>query len=313
MTNKVYFNHDGGVDDIISLFLLLQMKDVELIGVGVMGADSYLHPAGEATRKVIDRFGNGLKLAVAYSNSRAKHPFPKKWRMDAYSQNSLPILNESGTIITPIADKPAHLDLIDCLEQQTEAITLLFTGPLSDLARALEIKPDITTKIKRLIWMGGSFLERGNVAEPDSDGTQEWNAFWDPQAVKTVFDSPIKIDMVALESTNNVPLTKKNRLDWAKDRRYIGLDFIGNSYAFVPELSHFETNSTYYLWDVLTTCYFYEPSLVKTSEIKCDVLTQHPSDGRTILSDTGRPVTLIHDVDNPRFFSLIEELAKNAN
>lgn len=59
MSKKVYFSQDGGVDDIISLFLLLQMDDVDLIGVGVMGADSYLQPAAEASRKVIDRFGHG--------------------------------------------------------------------------------------------------------------------------------------------------------------------------------------------------------------------------------------------------------------
>ena len=32
MTKKVYFNHDGGVDDLVSLFLLLQMENVQLIG-----------------------------------------------------------------------------------------------------------------------------------------------------------------------------------------------------------------------------------------------------------------------------------------
>ena len=35
MSKKVYFSQDGGVDDIISLFLLLQMDDVDLIGAGV--------------------------------------------------------------------------------------------------------------------------------------------------------------------------------------------------------------------------------------------------------------------------------------
>ena len=93
MSKKVYFSQDGGVDDIISLFLLLQMDDVDLIGVGVMGADSYLQPAAEASRKVIDRFGHGKKLEVAYSNARAVHPFPTKWRLDAYSENSLHIRN----------------------------------------------------------------------------------------------------------------------------------------------------------------------------------------------------------------------------
>ena len=39
LMTKIYFNHDGGVDDLISLFLLLQMDNVELVGVSTIGAD----------------------------------------------------------------------------------------------------------------------------------------------------------------------------------------------------------------------------------------------------------------------------------
>ena len=46
---------------------------------------------------------------------------------------------------------------------------------------------------------GRNVLTRGNVEEPEHDGTAEWNAFWDPSAVKTVFDADLTIDMVALK------------------------------------------------------------------------------------------------------------------
>ena len=46
-----------------------------------------------------------------------------------------------------------------------------------------------------------TFLETGNVEEPEHDGTAEWNAFWDPEAVHKVWESNIEIDLVALEST----------------------------------------------------------------------------------------------------------------
>ena len=52
--------------------------------------------------------------------------------------------------------------------------------------------------------MGGTFLDKGNVEEPEHDGTAEWNAFWDPEAVKVVLDSDMIVDIVALESTNQV-------------------------------------------------------------------------------------------------------------
>lgn len=51
---KVYFNHDGGVDDLISFFLLLQMEEVELIGVSTIGADCYLEPSLSASVKIIN-------------------------------------------------------------------------------------------------------------------------------------------------------------------------------------------------------------------------------------------------------------------
>ena len=52
---KVYLNHDGGVDDLVSLYLLLKMEDVELVGVGVIEADCYLEPAVEASKKIIQK------------------------------------------------------------------------------------------------------------------------------------------------------------------------------------------------------------------------------------------------------------------
>lgn len=50
---SVYFNHDGNVDDLVSLLLLLQMPEVKLIGVSVIDADGYIDPAISASRKII--------------------------------------------------------------------------------------------------------------------------------------------------------------------------------------------------------------------------------------------------------------------
>ena len=212
----VYFNHDGGVDDLVSLFLLLQMEEIELIGVSAIGADSYIEPAVSASEKIIQRFGY-QPIEVAASKARGKNPFPKEWRMHAFFVDALPVLNEhyetNDKDITTHVE--AYQDIIDKVTQSEEPVTLLFTGPLTDLAQALTADPTITSQIERLVWMGGTFLDKGNVEEPEHDGTAEWNAFWDPEAVATVFNSDIEIDMVALESTNQVPLTWEVRQMWA--------------------------------------------------------------------------------------------------
>ncbi|OJD75564.1 nucleoside hydrolase [Bacillus paramycoides] len=311
MMKKVYFNHDGGVDDLVSLFLLLQMDNVELTGVSVIPADCYLEPAMSASRKIIDRFGKS-SIEVAASNSRGKNPFPKDWRMHAFYVDALPILNEFGKVITPTSAKPAHHHIIETLLQTDGKTTLLFTGPLTDLARALYEAPVIEEKIERLVWRGGTFRTAGNVHEPEHDGTAEWNSFWDPEAVAHVWGAKIKIDLVTLESTNQVPLTLDVRERWAKDRKYIGVDFLGQCYAMVPPLVHFSTNSTYYLWDVLTTAFVGNTDLAKTQTINSIVHISGPSQGRTVETDNGRPVNVVYDVKRDLFFDYITELAKKS-
>ncbi|TCP17899.1 purine nucleosidase [Scopulibacillus darangshiensis] len=311
MKTKIYFNHDGGIDDLVSLFLLLQMEDIELTGVSVIPADGYLEPGIHASRKIIDRFGKG-SVEVARSNSRGLNPFPKEWRMHTFFVDALPILNESGEMDASVSDLPAHQHMIQRIRENSDTTTLLFTGPLTDLARALDEAPDIEDKIERLIWMGGTFQDIGNVQEPEHDGTAEWNAFWDPEAVARVWESSLKIEMVALESTNKVPLTINVRNYWASLRRFTGIDFIGQCYAGCPPLVHFETNSTYYLWDVLTTAYAGNAELVKMKTVKSSVLAKGPSQGRTYIIEGGRPVNVVYDVDAEAFFSYITDLAKKA-
>lgn len=307
---QIYFNHDGGVDDLVSLFLLLQMEDVELIGVSAIGADSYVEPAVSASIKIINRFSD-RDLKVAASSQRGKNPFPKEWRMHAFFVDALPVLNESRIEQRASqSELEAYEDIIEKLEASTKPVTLLFTGPLTDLAKALEVAPHITEKIECLVWMGGTFLTKGNVEEPEHDGTAEWNAFWDPEAVATVFDTDIEIDMVALESTNKVPLTIDVRQMWADQRDILGVDFLGVCYAGVPPLTHFVTNSTYFLWDVLTTASVGKPELVHVEEVQTEVITKGPSQGRTKrVTEGGRTIRLVDDVHRDDFFDYMTKLA----
>ena len=307
-----YFNHDGNVDDLVSLLLLLQMPEVNLLGVGVTDADGYVEPASSASRKIIDRFGHPDRKPadVAKSNSRAKHQFPDAWRLSAFSFDDFPLLNEHGNQPqTPVAALPGHLDLIEKLQGSAEKVTLVMTGPLTDLARALEIEPTIVEKIDRLYWMGGALGSKGNVAAPGADDTMEWNAYWDAEAVKTVWDSALEIVRVCLDSTDQVPLTDELRLRWAKQRKYPALDLIGQGYSLVHS---FEANSIYYLWDVLTTLCSEYPELVESKQVKTDVIATGLSEGRTYETANGREVTFVTSVDAAAFYDKIDELAQAA-
>lgn len=306
---KIYFNHDGNIDDLVSYLLLLQAPNIKLLGVGAIDADGYVEPAVEACRKMTDRFNlRNDALTIARSNSRPINQFPDQWRQAAYSFNYLPILNETGKIDTKQAELPAHLDLIEKLKNSDSKVTLVMTGPLTDLARALKKAPEIESKIDKLYWMGGSLDGHGNVASVNADGSQEWNAFWDPEAVATVFKSNLDIEMVGLESTEELPINDELRMHWAKNRRYPAFDLVGQAYSLIVSVPAAEL----YLWDVLTTISALYPEVVETKQAKAKVIAHGLSAGKIVPDENGRPITLVTKAHKDLFFNKVDELLKSA-
>ncbi|MDM8291460.1 nucleoside hydrolase [Lactobacillus crispatus] len=302
---QIYFNHDGNIDDLVSYLLLLQAPDIKLLGVGAIDADGYIDPSVEACRKMTDLFNlRGDDLTIARSNSRAVNQFPHEWRMATYSFNYLPMLNESGKIDTQQAKLPAHLDMVEKIKEADEPIALVMTGPLTDLARALDVDPDIEKNIEKLYWMGGSLDGHGNVAMVNADGSQEWNSFWDPYAVKRVFESNIPIQMVGLESTEELPLNDELRQHWASLRKYPAMDLIGQGYSLIVSIPSAEL----YLWDVLTTISALYPEVVETETAKARVITDGLSAGSFVRDPKGREVTLVTKANKVLFFQKMDEI-----
>ncbi|ALJ23648.1 ABC transporter substrate-binding protein [Lactobacillus gallinarum] len=302
---QIYFNHDGNIDDLVSYLLLLQAPDIKLLGVGAIDADGFIDPSVAACLKMTDLFNlRGDELAVARSNSRAVNQFPHDWRMATYSFNYLPILNEKGSVDTPQAELPAHLDMVEKLKHAKEPVTLIMTGPLTDLARALDVDPDIEQHIKKLYWMGGSLDGHGNVAMVNADGSQEWNSFWDPYAVKRVFDSNIPIQMVGLESTEEISLNDELRQHWASLRKYPAMDLVGQGYSLIISIPSAEL----YLWDVLTTVIALYPEVVETEKAKATVITDGMSAGSFRRDPNGREIDIVTKANKELFFQKMDEI-----
>ncbi|WP_294835906.1 nucleoside hydrolase [uncultured Lactobacillus sp.] len=304
----IYFNHDGNIDDLVACLLFLQAPDIKLIGVSAIDADGYVDPAVEVCRKLTYRFNlRGDQLEIAKSNSRAVNQFPEDWRKAAYSFNYLPLLNRSGKVITKMAEKPAHLDMVEKIMASEQPVTLVMTGPLTDLARALETNPQIADNIEKLYWMGGSLDGHGNVVQVNADGTQEWNAFWDPFALATVLKSNIPMQIIGLESSEELPLTDELRMHWASLSEHPAMDLVAQGYCLLvnPPIP----TSQLYFWDVLTVISALYPEVVLTTKKhKVRVITQGLAAGRLEDDPAGREITLVTKADKNLFFKKFDEL-----
>ena len=72
--------------------------------------------------------------------------------------DALPILNESQTPKRANeSNYEAYEDIIQKVNASTEKVTLLFTGPLTDLAKAMCHDQSFLSNVEKLVWMGGTF------------------------------------------------------------------------------------------------------------------------------------------------------------
>lgn len=296
----VLMDHDGGVDDYLATMLLMTMDNVQPLGVVVTAADCYPQPAVNATRKILDLMGFS-DIPVAESMVRGINPFPNLYRRDSFVVDHFPILNQRETITTPLIAEPGEDFTVKVLQSASEAVTIMATGPLTNIATALQKAPDIEAKIQRIIWMGGALNVPGNVEknwEPGQDGSAEWNAYWDPISVARVWDTQIEIIMCPLDITNNVPVTSEIVKKMGKQRNFPISDLAGQCYSLViPQ--------DYYFWDVLATAYLARPDLFQIQQIETEIITNGKSQGRTKIVPKGRKVSVMQEVDKEAFYSYI--------
>ncbi len=296
----VLMDHDGGVDDYLATMLLMTMDNVQPLGIVVTPADCYAEPAVSATRKILDLMGCS-HVPVAESTVRGINPFPRLYRRDSFIVDHFPILNQNETISTPLLAESGQDFMIRMLRESSEPVTLMVTGPLTNVAHALDTAPEVEAKIQRIVWMGGALNVSGNVEknwEPGQDGSAEWNAYWDPISVARVWRSQIEIIICPLDLTNDVPVTSDIVYKMGKQRQHPVSDLAGQCYALViPQ--------DYYFWDVLATAYLAHPEFYELREWETEIVTVGLSQGRTKVVSGGRKIYAMDEVDKEAFYSYI--------
>ncbi|MEL6495773.1 MAG: nucleoside hydrolase [Cyanobacteria bacterium J06623_7] len=302
----ILMDHDGAIDDFLSLMLLLTMDEIEILGIVVTPADCYIEAGTSVSRKILAWMGRS-DISVAQSNARGINPFPADFRRDCKIIDNFPILNEADQPLPPLAAKSGPEFIVEQLNNASEAVTLMVTGPLTTVAQAIALQPDIVAKIAEIVWMGGALTVPGNVQSNyalEQDGTAEWNVFWDYLAAKQIWETMIPLTLCPLDLTNRVPVTADFIRQLAQQRRYPLSDLAGLCYSLaIPQ--------DYYFWDILATAYLARPALYHTIIHETDIITTGASQGRTVLQPGGKKIKVMTQVDREQFYSyLLRQFAR---
>jgi len=302
----VLFDHDGGVDDFLSLLLLLTMPQVELLGVSITPADCYAEPALETTTKLLHLLGQP-QVPVSVGQYHGVNAFPSAWRAQPRMLNALPHL----LTLPPEADQP-HPDprpspvvLAAQLAAATQPVTVLLTGPCSTLVQALALAPELASRIGQVVWMGGAIDVPGNVRTYNQNGSAEWNVFWDPIAAAQLLTYGLPLVLIPLDVTNQVPVNLAFLRQLAQQASHplshLAGQFWATTVATIPTYEY-----TYFMWDVLATTYLAIPKAFEVETLELAIIPTGASAGRTLRQPgSGQWVQVAKHVDTAAFYAYL--------
>lgn len=302
LQKPVFFNHDGSVDDFVSLITLLTLDQYRLTGIAINNGNCYIDKALESTLRILNLFCR-KDIPVALSDASAVNEFPQNWREKNEFINQIEILSNQQVSHEQVSSIEAAEFTARCLLDEKEKTTVVLTGPASNLAKTFQLFPESKDKVERILWMAGAFLADGNVKAPDHDGSAEWNIFWDPVAASDLLETGIPVVLFPLDVCRQLPVDN-----------YV-MYHLNASDSKISQLVHelfnpiYANHSQYYMWDVIPVVYLSKPELFVMESTAISVEMRGTSMGNVYRSSKGNRIKYTRNVDDEGFYDyLIEQL-----
>ncbi len=295
---------DPGIDDAFALAMAHASADLEIEAVTTTYGNVGVHHTTDNALRVLEWVGSTAPVYRGVPQSLLTEP------VDAASYHGATGLEAPGI---PDTTREAEATdavtfLIEHLRGVDEARTIVATGPLTNLAIALRLAPDLVERIAQVVFMGGS-TDYGN----DSPAA-EFNMMSDPHAAQIVLTSGVPTVMFGLNVTHEVIATP-SRIEALRD---IGND-VGIEFAGMLDHFHGVYRDRYgfdgpALHDPCTIAWLLQPDLFTTEEMRVDVKTSAGlSYGRSVhdrwrIAGKRSNCTVALDVDADGFYTLLTDL-----
>lgn len=327
-TDKVILDTDmvEGFDDGVALMLLANSPEIELLGVTIVSGNSWVAEGTAHAIRQLEMAGREdvpvyMGMTRPFRPGRIENivneraaigigeddyvgcmdrPEPADWRV---------IYRERYNREPSFAPEEMHAAnfIIDTVRKNPGEVTVVAIGPLGNLALAVRMAPDIAPLIKKIVYMGGSFFQPGNVTP-----AAEFNWWFDPEAARIVVRSPFPEQVVfGLDVCEKVVFSRGHYnavMETLADEeigQLIRESYVGASFESDSDFSH-------YIWDVITAASLIEPSLILNHvERSIDVVDDFgPAYGQSLAYRSNGPrgaqkATIITDINKDRFWEMM--------
>jgi purine nucleosidase len=207
---KVIINQDcsgPGGSNLQTLLVLIQSAQVEVLGITVVSGDQWRDEEVAHTLRLLEIIGRtdipvvpGAVFPLLRRHEEAQRwqerygrvayagAWDERWWHEPYV---IPALPEGPPTSKPWAEDAAHF-LIRMVHRYAHQVTVYEGGPMTNLALAISIDPQLPELAQGLVFMGGSLGPQTNHAEFVNNPRHEFNFWFDPEAAQVVLRAPWK-------------------------------------------------------------------------------------------------------------------------
>jgi len=336
---KVIVDQDArgpATTDMQSVLIFLQSDKFDVLGVTTVSGDQWVKEETQRTLRLLEIAGRtdvpviqGAEFPLLNSKDETERwealygkfrykgcwsdfsnrpaDTPPAFRAGYHEPDVVPPLVEGAPHTKPLDETAAHF-IVRMVHKYPGEVVIWAGGPLTNIALALRLDPEVATLAKSLVLMGsGMYSDNGGIG--GIDGRREFNWWFDPEAVRMTMRAPWKkIIITPIDISVKTKLGKEIQAAIAKADTPVA-----------RYLTEYSVES--FMWDELSAAAMVDPSIITgQKELYVDIDIDHgPSYGQTLFWSAGttlpsyeRLATVQFDVDAPKLYDLYIKLMTQA-
>ena len=306
MARKIIIDCDPGQDDAVALFLAFASPDeLDLLGITTVGGNVPLDLTQRNARLMCDIAASNVPVFAGCDKPMSRALRTAEMIHGNTGIDGIDVVEPQ----TPLQSEHAVDFIVRTLRDADDAsITLVPTGPLTNIATAIDKDATVLSGIERIVLMGGAMREGGNRTP-----SAEFNILVDPEAADTVLRCGRPIVQMGLDVTHQVLSTR----DRVERIRALNNPVASATAGMLSFFDRFDTKKYRSkgapLHDPCTVAWLLRPELFKGKDCNVSVETQseltlgHTAVDFWHVTDKPMNVHWVYEVNDDGFYDLLTE------
>lgn len=281
---RILLDTDPGIDDAMALLMLARDARAELVGISTVFGNAPVEVTTANALALCHRFGIDVPVARGAARPLAREPrdFPRR----IHGHDGLGDAHARPRHDRVPAALPAARFIADMARRHGGELTLVAVGPLTNLAQALALDPELPRRVQRVVLMGGAFGTRGHAG--NATPLAEANIYCDPHAAAVVFAADWPLTVVGLDVTHQV-LMDTAYLDALGDAGGAEGRFLRDITRPYERFYRQCTGGGIYAHDASAVACALDASRFELRQGALQVVTDGPALGQTLFAGPGAP------------------------